>query len=132
MRPYRGKTRNGNWVKGWYCTIGNNIECILPPNPDIVISSRGQFVERIAFIEVIPATVGQSTGRKDEKRTKEYPEGQEIFEGDIMEYYNACVRKGEDPNCQQVVRWNKRQACFEGCFNGGEVIATIHDEDKKE
>lgn len=26
----------------------------------------------------------QSTGLKDEKRTKEYPEGQEIFEGDIV------------------------------------------------
>ena len=36
------------------------------------------------FIEVDPATVGQDTGLKDSKRTEEYPEGQEIYEGDII------------------------------------------------
>jgi hypothetical protein len=34
--------------------------------------------------EVDPATVGQFTGLRDCKRTEEYPEGQEIYEGDIL------------------------------------------------
>ena len=124
MRQYRGKTKDGEWVFGWLADVSAlDANC-----PGIRIIQ--QLNNGLVYHPVQPATVGQSTGRKDTKRTKEYPEGQEIFEGDIMEYYNACVRKGEDPNCQQVVRWNKRQACFEGCFNGGEVIATIHDEDK--
>lgn len=47
--------------------------------------------QKIAFIlrqdnkyKVIPETVGQLTGLNDKKRTKEFPEGQPIFEGDIV------------------------------------------------
>lgn len=37
-----------------------------------------------AFIEAIKLM--QYTGLKDKKRTKEYPEGQEIYEGDIVKH----------------------------------------------
>lgn len=38
----------------------------------------------------------QYTGLKDKKRTEEYPEGQEIYEGDLVEgYWNNKAVKGE-------------------------------------
>lgn len=41
---------------------------------------------------VIPETVGQFTGLKDKKRTKEFPEGQEIYgEGDIYKDAEGVV-----------------------------------------
>ena len=40
--------------------------------------------EQGGYIEVDPETVGQYTGLRDCKRTEEYPEGQMIFEGDII------------------------------------------------
>ena len=36
------------------------------------------------FIEVILETVGEYTGLKDCKRTEKFPEGQEIYEGDLL------------------------------------------------
>jgi uncharacterized phage protein (TIGR01671 family) len=35
----------------------------------------------------------QYTGLKDKKRTKEYPEGQEIYEGDIVDEYSPNGRR---------------------------------------
>ena len=35
------------------------------------------------------------TGLKDCKRTKEYPEGQEIYEGDIVRYFSYEARDGK-------------------------------------
>ena len=43
-----------------------------------------------AFVEVVPGTEAQFTGLKDCKRTEEFPEGQEIYEGDIVDF-----RRGE-------------------------------------
>ena len=36
------------------------------------------------WIPVIPETVGMYVGLRDDKRTEEYPEGQRMFEGDIV------------------------------------------------
>ena len=38
-------------------------------------------------------TLGEFTGLNDKKRTKEFPEGQEIYEGDITN--NGIIRFGE-------------------------------------
>lgn len=77
-----------------------------------------------------------STGLKDKKRTEEYPEGQEIFEGDICEgvwqvdkttivrgfvkYYSRyglyAIEQGED-NMRVMTN-----ACWESC----EVIGSVH------
>lgn len=68
MRPYRGKTKDGKWVKGWYfhCSTSDT------HNIHILDDSTWPIVT-----EVIPETVGQSTGLKDKKGT-----GNEVFEGD--------------------------------------------------
>jgi len=64
---FRGKRiDNGEWVYGYLlsdCAIGQWARC---------------------KYEVIPETVGQFTGLKDNKRTKEFPNGQDIYEGDVM------------------------------------------------
>lgn len=38
------------------------------------------------WVKVHPESVGQYTGLRDSKRTKEYPNGQEIYEGDIVRH----------------------------------------------
>lgn len=52
------------------------------------------------------AILMQYTGFKDKKRTKEYPDGQKIFEGDICEVEYADGRK-----VKAVVEFN------DGCFD---------------
>ena len=50
----------------------------------------------------------QWTGLKDCKRTEEYPEGQEIYEGDYLSVTNP---NGEADNpC--VVEWDDRASCY--------------------
>ena len=90
---FRGKRIGDNkWVEGCFCKAkkytdhleDNERAYILQ-----VIDRRENGINAIE-IEVDPATVGQYVGLKDSKRTKEYPEGQEIYEGDIVE----CVYDG--------------------------------------
>lgn len=42
--------------------------------------------------QVHPKTVGQYTGLRDNKKTAVYPEGQEIYDGDLF-YYHGVLRK---------------------------------------
>ena len=140
---FRGKSvKSGEWVYGCYCRIGGGIVCILPFDTGIVIDSRGQYVKRMDFIEVIPETVGEYTGLKDSKRTEEYPEGQEIYKGDYVHIWSDFYKK-DMPKAE--VFWNNRNARFDikspnGLYhdwlsNGHcqgwfiEVIGTIHDEE---
>jgi len=74
---FRGKrVDNGEWVYG--SLIGS----------DVIVGDIIEFTEEYFNCEywwrVKPETVGQYTGLKDSKRTEEYPEGQEIYEGDII------------------------------------------------
>lgn len=76
MREYkfRGRAITGIWVYG-----------------GIAVKQHGTFInnEDMPYDDccrVIPETVGQYTSLKDCKRTEQYPEGQEIFEGDIIEW----------------------------------------------
>lgn len=75
---FRGKTDKGEWVCGDllhpdFCGNGYSIE-------DFTKEKNNCF-------DVIPETVGQYTGLRDCKRTEEYPEGQKIFEGDIVKLW---------------------------------------------
>ena len=83
MREYlfRGKRKdNGEWVDGFlfhdYSTFLLRFLW--------KIQHMNKFGMPIGHYEVGPETVGQYTGLRDCKRTEEYPEGQRIFEGDIV------------------------------------------------
>ncbi len=68
-RKYRGlRVDNRKWVYGWYQEFDGD-----------------SFINSNVLREVIPETVGQSTGLKDKKRTQEFPSGQPICERDIVE-----------------------------------------------
>ena len=75
---FRGKCisrheKTGEWVYGY---IYFNGRCHWIVNNDLFVNDH---------YEVDPETVGQYTGLKDSKRTAEYPEGQPIYEGDILQ-----------------------------------------------
>ncbi|MFA5196787.1 MAG: YopX family protein, partial [Bacteroidales bacterium] len=88
---------------------------------------------------VIPESIGQYVGLNDSKRTKEYPEGQPIYEGDIV-HCNSQFDSGD-----MVVIFEEgqfRMVCLENykdyitgmgyyaiqCFEK-EVIGNIHDKE---
>jgi len=119
QRKYRGLTKEGKWVYGYFLVNSNNRVCIYDPE--------------IGDIPIIPETVGQFTGLKDKKRTKEYPEGQEIYKGDTL-------KNPKDPrgNLLFDVAWsemfhgwigNSQTECLQmkPCvFDESEVIGNIH------
>jgi len=79
--------------------------------------------------------VMQYTGLRDSKRTEEYPDGQEIYEGDIV-YFSIFDHNGSDTQYKGVVKWNN--AMFEIWYSveleyfghdGGFVLAWAHSQD---
>lgn len=73
MREYKfcGKRRDEKWVHG-SLVIGTNNESTY------IFTNIGE------QWSVVPKTVCQFTGLRDDKRTEQYPEGQEIYEKDII------------------------------------------------
>lgn len=62
------------WVYGWFTSDFTT----QPLSTHLILTDKG------VIYNVDPLTLGQYTGLKDKKRTKEYPDGQEIYEGDIV------------------------------------------------
>lgn len=81
MRPYRGLTKEGNkWVYGWYLH-----------RHESDWDGHDKYIHQIhtkewnEFIEVIPETVGQSTGRKDKNKT-------DLYQDDIVRKHHKNYR----------------------------------------
>jgi hypothetical protein len=91
MRPYRGKRLdNGNWEEGWYIEVGGH-SYIIPADATMYNGQLAEFQCEAPsdlltdFIEVDPATVGQSIGLKD-KNGKDL----DWWKGDLFELFVGC------------------------------------------
>jgi len=58
--------------------------------------SKGMYSNTYRYMGLDRYIIEQSTGKKDSKRTKEYPEGQEIYKGD---YFKTSGKHGYSSNC---------------------------------
>lgn len=120
---FRGKDIAGNWYYGVPLVFTEDYVCMTAPHT--------------YNKSVIPESVGQYTGLRDCKRTEEYPEGQMIFEGDIV-----ITNKFGTPQKKYVIGFDEEIATYigegkKGCaryfttFSGDadcfEVIGNIHD-----
>lgn len=111
MREYlfRGKRLdNGEWVEGDLRHGGYYLN-----DPDVYICVR--FADTMINYPVDPETVGQYTGLRDCKRTKEYPEGQMIFEGDVIKVerdLHCGENKKEREIFNGVVWYDDKHTCF--------------------
>jgi uncharacterized phage protein (TIGR01671 family) len=138
---FRGKRiDNGEWVCGclYYFNYESNpanpVRAFISPINEIAYKD-GDVVEEW---EVDPETVGQFTNSRDSKRTAKYPQGQEIYEDDIIRVEELHFdTSGSLPDILNVKFYDGTFQLFRGkqCLMGlhlsyvknGEVIGRIFD-----
>ncbi len=125
---FRAKeTFNGEWVEGYY-EFGYSAETEEPTHYMWVLNHTEKYGE---MFMVIPETVGQYTGLRDCKRTKEYPEGQMIFEGDIVCFhgnlYDGIFSIVFADGCFRLGTKNGYSYTLQNLCSALEVIGNIHD-----
>jgi len=106
MKPikFRGLTKDGEWVKGWYCKVEGKHYIILD-DAKIVTSLYGPRFNNVikGFNEVIPDTVSQYTGFKDTKKT-------EIYKHDLILSFDGTM---------YVVHWDIENGQWWGIVRNG-------------
>ena len=138
---YRGLTGTGKWFYGYYC-YWQNRHYIVPLNEVYEDGFHGGEITTYSLAGwrlVKPVTVGEFIGKRDRKRTKEYPIGQEIYEGDKLN----CWDWGREPNrllTVSTVCWEEAAWCLDpdptdgdryDLFRNIEVVGNIHDAPEK-
>ena len=126
MRQYRGRRKDtGEWVYGWL-VVTDKAHYIIPNGvKEITTVGGGRIIKRNDMIEVIPETVGQSSGLKDCNEA-------EVFEGDIIKPFRnyrvfyvverfrcGLICKRVDDPFVTLDPYNVRDNCI--------VIGNIHD-----
>ena len=112
---FRGKRiDNGEWVYGdlIHETRGVVIqyeETIIPVG---VGAPEREIVKRKHKVTVMSETVGQFTGLYDSKRTEEYPKGQPLYEGDIINSENYPFQHRGHQLHYGVIEWSDEHSAF--------------------
>lgn len=131
---FKGKRKNNNeWVYGDLAYFFGKIPCIMEKIefPSVEFDKEEIGDKQImlgGFVEVIPETVGQFTGRYDKENNK-------ICEGDIV-YDDAY-------DLEMICIWNDEELCFELAFEEDRyemrlsksrylVVGNIHDFEQKD
>lgn len=93
----RNKHLDGIWVEG-YLSIEDYIN-----SPKL----EGEFL-------IDKSTICQCTGKLDNTRTKEFPEGKLIFEHDIVEFLDTYSTESgyAEQDCIGEVLWDDEELCF--------------------
>ncbi len=94
MKHYRGKTKDGDWVYGWYSESYTSSSSYNVIGPHIRHLDKDVLYES----EVIPESVGQSTGIEDKHE-------KEVFGGDR-------IRPWDDDDRSLVVVWDDEGVCW--------------------
>lgn len=138
---FRGKRiDNGEWVYG-----GFHKHQLKTPSPIIMNGKEPKEIEYAYLIlesgfsdwnlpthllahEVIPETVAQFTGFRDSKRTNKYPEGQEIYDDDLIkgDGYGPYPVFWDDGHCGWC------SCCYSDAepistYKNIEVVGNVHD-----
>ena len=109
---YKAKrTDNGEWVEGHYITNEKDINHAYIGYLFGVVDGM---VHDTDIVEVIPCTICKCTGKRDNTRTKEFPEGKLIFEHDIIGFLDTYSTESgyAEQDCIGEVLWDDEELCF--------------------
>ena len=96
---YRGQRKdNGERVYGGIYTLEDSVFIVTCYGDRHYIKDSSYYCSFNGY-EVLPETVGEFTGEHDKERSRFFPHGKEIWEGDKVK---ASIYQGEDPQILPV------------------------------